>query len=101
MQIPRPPNRLQFALQAENLLLQQSAIRLDLCFTRTAKEAGTAPLTLEMCPGPDQTPLLIVQVSEFHLERALLGPRTPTEDLEDQTGTSRTLELRAFSRLRC
>ncbi len=72
---------IELLLQAFDLFLQLTPVGLDLRFAGTAEEACTAALAFEVGPRANQAPALVVEVSEFDLKPAFLGPRAPAEDL--------------------
>jgi hypothetical protein len=84
MQIPRPPGRVEVALQPGNPLTDQPPVDFELAFARAAEEAKPAALTLEMCPGAHQTGPLIGQCRQLDLQSALMGAGPLAENLQDQ-----------------
>ena len=86
VQFARAPHGLDVALQLDDAIADEPAIRLDLGFAGTAEEAEAAALPLEVGPGPHQARPLIGERGQFDLQRALLGPGTGAENLENQPG---------------
>jgi hypothetical protein len=86
MQFTRPPNVIEFPLELDDPIANQPAIKLDLAFTWTAKEAKTAALALKMRPGPNQAAALIAECCKLDLQYAFMRARTLAENLENETG---------------
>ena len=86
VQVAGAPDRFQLALQLDDLFLQHAPVGFDLGFAGAAEEAGAAALAFKVGPAAHQPPLLVVQMREFDLQRAFLGPGASTENFEDQPG---------------
>ena len=86
MQVACAPHRLQLALQLDDLVLQDTAVGLDLRLAGAAEETGATALALQVGPAPHQPALLVVQMRKLDLQRAFLGARPLPEYLEDQPG---------------
>jgi hypothetical protein len=54
VQIAGPANLVQFALQFDDAVADQTAVDFQLTFTRTAEEAEAAALPFQVCPRPDK-----------------------------------------------
>jgi hypothetical protein len=96
VQIACAAHHFQFALQLDDLVLQDTAVGLDLCFARTAqKAAGTAalPRSFQVGPAPHEAATLVFQMREFDLQRAFLGAGAVAEDFQDQPGAVHDLGL--------
>ena len=86
MQAAGAAHLLEVAFQAHDALADLAPVGLDLRLAGAAQEAEAAALAFEMGPGPHQARTLIVEVGEFHLQRAFPRGRTLAEDVEDQSG---------------
>ena len=70
MQAPGAAHLLQFLAQAGDAVADQAPVRLDLRFTRAAEEAEAAALAFKVGPAAHQAAGLILQMRQFHLQRA-------------------------------
>src|SRR6266550_1786565 len=59
-----------------------AAVRLELCFTRSA-EPDTAADTRQVCPHARQARQQILELRELHLELGLAAPRACRKDVEN------------------
>ena len=74
-------------------LVQRPPVRLDLGLAGAAEKAETAPLALQMGPGPHEARFLIGQMRQLDLQHALARARPVAEDLQDQPGAVQHLGL--------
>ena len=86
VQRARPANLLQFLLELDDPLLQQTPVSLDLRFARPPHEACAAPLPFQVGPAADETALLVVQMGEVDLQDAFPCRGALAEYLQDQAG---------------
>src|SRR5690606_8662001 len=71
VQIACAAHRFQFPLEPGDLLLKSTAVGFDLCFARSTEKTGATALALKVGPASNQPALLIVEMSEIDLKRAL------------------------------
>ena len=96
MEAARTADLVKFPTQFRHTIADHAAIGLDLRLARTAKEAETAALALEMGPGAHEAPGLVIEMRQFDLKTPLGRRRAFTEDLEDQAGPVDDLALELF-----
>src|SRR5262249_43033863 len=85
------PDRLQFSLQLDDFVLQDTSVSFDLGFARTSKEPGTAALAFQVGPRTHKAAALVIEMRKLDLQRAFLGARPLAEDLEDKASTVENL----------
>ena len=86
LQAPAGDHRFEFLLDADDAILDDPPVGLDLGLAGTAEEAETAALPFEVGPAADQPALLIFEMRQLDLQDAFPGMRPLPEDLEDQSG---------------
>ena len=86
MQAAGPPHLLQLLPEAGDAVGDQAAVGLDLGLARAAEEAEAAALALEVGPGADQPPRLIVEMGQLDLQPPLRRRRPLAKYLEDEAG---------------
>src|SRR5262245_61148043 len=86
METARAAHLLQLLADAVNAFADDAAVGLDLGLARATEKAEAAALAFEMRPRPDQPALLVDEVSELDLQAPFPRPRSPAEDLEDESG---------------
>ena len=77
----------QLLAQAGNTVADQPAIGFDLRFARAAQKAEAAALAFKVGPTAHQPAGLILQMRQFHLQRAFGGGSTLAKDFQDQPGS--------------
>ena len=88
--------RFEGLLQAHDAFLDQATVGLDLGFARSADEAETAALPLQMGPGTHKAAFLPLEMRQFDLQRALGSAGSCAENLQDQARTVQNLALQGF-----
>jgi hypothetical protein len=73
--------------QAPDPVDQHAPIQLDLLFARTAANANSAPLTLEVSPAPDESRLQVLEPRKLNLQLAFVTAGAPGKDVKDQFGS--------------
>src|SRR5262245_11609841 len=86
METARAAHLLQLLANAVDAFADDAAVSLDLGLARAAEKAEAAALAFEMRPRPDQPALLVDEVSELDLQAPFPRPRSPAEDLENESG---------------
>ena len=92
-------HRIKLAPQAGHPVADHPAIRFDLRFARTAKEAETAALALQVGPAAHQTPRLIIKVREFNLQSTFGRAGAFAKDFQDQPGAVDYFDLELFLKI--
>src|SRR5262245_1834656 len=86
METARAAHLLQLLADAVDAFADDAAIGLDLGLARATEKAEAAALAFEMRPRPNQPALLVDEVSELDLQAPFPRPRSPAEDLENESG---------------
>ena len=84
MQAARSLDLVELATNLRHPIADHSAVRFDLGFTGTAKEAETASLTLQVSPASHEAASLIIEMRELHLQPTFCRRRTLSKDLQNQ-----------------
>jgi hypothetical protein len=85
VQRSRPLHLIKLAADLGHPIADQASVGLDLGFARSAEEAETAALPLEVGPAPDQPACLLVEMGQLDLKAAFRGGRPLPKNLEDQS----------------
>lgn len=85
MKSTRSLHLLKFAPDLGHAVPDQPPVGLDLRLARTAKEAETAALAFKVGPASDEAARLIIEMRKLHLQPALGGGGTLSENLEDKS----------------
>jgi hypothetical protein len=93
LQAPACRHRGELLLDADDPLLDDAPVGLDLCLAGTAQETEAAALPLEVGPAADEPAPLIFEMGELDLQLAFTGMRPLAKDLEDQPGPVDDLRL--------
>jgi hypothetical protein len=73
--------------QAPDAGPKHPAVEFELGLAGAATHADPAALTLEVSPAPDQPRRQVLEAGEFDLQFALMAPRSPRENVEDEFGS--------------
>src|SRR4029079_3883960 len=93
MQAARLDDGSKLLLESRDAFLDKAPVGFELSFAGAAEEAETAALPLEVSPGSDQTALLVPQMSELDLQKALAGSCASAKYFQDQAGAIEDLGL--------
>ena len=80
MQLAGTLDLVELALDAGDTALDDAPVGLELRLARSAEEAKAAALPLEVGPRAHQSALLIIEMGELDLQRALASVRAPAKD---------------------
>lgn len=87
------PNLIELLAQAPHPGTDHSPVGLDLRFARTAKKTESTALPFQVSPTADKATLLIIEMSEFHLQTAFRRCRALAKNFKNQAGAIDNLAL--------
>ena len=90
---------LQFLAQPGNAVADQAPVSLDLRFAGTAQEAEAAALAFKVGPAAHQAAGLILQMRQFHLQRAFRRAGALAKNFQDEPGAIDHLGLQQFFKI--